>query len=76
MLTIEGVNLAGATGVRLLGLEQDVTLGAPVVSNDGRRVTVDVFVLSTARLGGAVVVVTGPGWSTSITAGVQVEIVQ
>jgi trimeric autotransporter adhesin len=75
-LTVHGVNLSGATGVRLIGLEQDATVGTPVVSTDGRSVTVDVFVLPSAPLGGVPVVITGPGWSTSVTTSVQVEIVQ
>src|SRR4029079_8340556 len=40
-LVIEGANLTGATAVRLLGLESDLSMGVPVVSGDGRQLTVD-----------------------------------
>lgn len=75
VLTIEGFNLTNATGVRFIGIENDVSLGALSVSDDGRQVTVEVFVLSSAPLGMANVVVTGPGWSTPEVPAMRVEIV-
>jgi MBG domain (YGX type)/Cep192 domain 4 len=75
ILTIYGVNLTRATGVRFMGLEQDVSMGGIIVSPDGRSMTVDVYVLPSAPLGRVSVVVTGPGWSTLEVPGMQVEIV-
>ncbi len=75
VLTIEGFNLTNATGVRFVGIENDVSLGALAVSDDGRQLTVEVFVLSSAPLGMANVVVTGPGWSTPEVPAMRVEIV-
>lgn len=75
LLRIDGANLAGATSVAFVGLEHDVSIARPVVSDDGHSLIVEVFVLSTAPLGPADVVVRGPGWSTPQVPTVRVEIV-
>ena len=75
VLTIEGANLSAATAVTFVGLEFDVSVGVPVVSDDGRRLTVDVYVLARAPLGTVSIVVSGPGWSTPQLPTMQVEIV-
>jgi hypothetical protein len=75
VVAIDGANLTGATGVRFVGIENDISVAAPLVSADGARVTVEVFVLPSAPLGRVSVVVSGPGWSTQPLANMQVEIV-
>jgi hypothetical protein len=75
VLTIRGANLAGATTVRVIGLEGDAIVSAPLVSADGRVLTVEVFVLPTAPLGTSDVVISGPGWITSRVPNVRIEIV-
>jgi hypothetical protein len=74
-LTITGANLTSASNVRLVGIELDVVVAAPTVSNDGRRLTVNVIVLPNAPLGMTNVVVSGTGWSTPELPGMRVEIV-
>jgi hypothetical protein len=75
VLTIEGANLSGATTVTFVGLESDVAVDQPVVSDDGRSLTVNVYVLSSAPLGLTNLIVSGPGWSTPVVPAVRVEIV-
>jgi hypothetical protein len=67
--------LSGATTVTFVGLESDVAVDQPVVSDDGRSLTVNVYVLSSAPLGLTNLIVSGPGWSTPVVPAVRVEIV-
>ena len=75
ILTITGANLWSATSVTFVGLEGDLSVDQPIVSDDGRSLTVNVYVLPSAPLGIANVVVSGPGWSMSVVPAVRVEIV-
>jgi hypothetical protein len=75
ILTITGANVWSATSVTFVGLEGDLSVDQPIVSDDGRSLTVNVYVLPSAPLGIANVVVSGPGWSTSVVPAVRVEIV-
>jgi hypothetical protein len=65
-LTISGQGLAGATSVTL-NPSTGITIGAPTVSPDGRTVTVSIVVSPSAPQGVAIVVVSGPGFSTPVT---------
>jgi hypothetical protein len=76
ILTISGAALTGANQVTLVGYEGVIVAGAPIVSEDGRLLTVDVFVPANTPLGQAYVVVSGQGWSTAQVPSVRVEIVQ
>jgi hypothetical protein len=76
ILTITGAALTGATDVTVVGYEGVIVAGTPIVSQDGRVLTVDVFVPPNAPLGEAFVIVSGPGWSTAAVPTVRVQIVQ
>ena len=67
--------MLGGFGVTFVGLEGDLSLDQLIVSDDGRSLTVNVYVLPSAPLRIANVVVSGPGWSTSVVPAVRVEIV-
>jgi hypothetical protein len=73
-LQIEGANLHGATAVTLVGVETYVSLDPPVVSANGRRVSVDVVLAPDTPLGAVPIVVSGDGWSTRDGAAMRVEI--
>jgi len=74
-LTIQGASLTGATLVTLVGGGNDVVVFGPLVSDDGRVLTVDLFVSPGAPLGLANVIVSGAGWSTAEDPNMRVEIV-
>ena len=74
-LRIDGANLSDASVVTLVGVEPYVVVEPPIVSTDGRRLTVDVFVTQNTPLGVVPVVVSGAGWSTPDVPGMRVEIV-
>ncbi len=75
-ITIDGANLNAARTVTFVGLEGYVTASVVAVSNDGRHITVDVFVPPATPLGVVAVIVSGPGWSTPDIPSMRVEIVQ
>jgi hypothetical protein len=74
-LRIDGAGLNDAIAVTLVGVEPYVVVDPPIVSADGRRVTVDVFVTQNTPLGVVPVVLSGAGWSTPDVPGMRVEIV-
>jgi hypothetical protein len=74
-ILIEGANLTGATQVSFESLNPHVTVDPLVVSADGRRVMVVVWIAPDTPLGLASVVVSGAGWSTPDVPGMRVEIV-
>jgi len=74
-LTISGGSLTGANRVAILGLDNQAVIGSPIVSVDGRVLTVTVDVLPGAPLGIYDVIVSGNGWSTPASPAVRVEIV-
>jgi hypothetical protein len=73
-LVIDGANLSDASSVRLVGLEPYVSLLPPVVSADGRRLTVDVMLAPNTLVGVVPVIVESPGWTTPDMPGMRVEI--
>jgi hypothetical protein len=75
-LIIRGASLNGADRVAFVGLDQDVVFGMPLVSGDGRMLSVEVLVLPSAPVGAADVVVSGPGWRTAAVPMMRVEIVK
>jgi hypothetical protein len=74
-LVIDGANLDDAVVVRLVGVDQYVVVGPPVVRADGRRLTVDVLISPNTPFGVVPVIVSGNGWITPDVPGMRVEIV-
>jgi hypothetical protein len=73
-LRIDGTNLLGASIVTLAGIEPYVSISTPVVSDDGRVLTVDVQLAPNTPIGAVPVLVSGPDWTTPDAPGMRVEI--